>query len=69
MNLPEKYSFLTRGCTPKSDWAYWCAARGPGAMFAGSGVTVNAEHAKQRLEREGLFEALLAERYAEASGA
>ena len=49
--LPERYA---NGLGfPRQDWLYIQAATNPGARFAGHGVLVNAEHARQRLVKAG----------------
>ena len=51
--LPERYA---NGLGfPRLDWYDIQAATSPGARFAGAGVLVNAEHARQRLVRAGLM--------------
>jgi len=52
--LPERYA---NGLGfPRLDWYDIQAATSPGARFAGGGVLVNAEHARQRLVRAGLMQ-------------
>ena len=55
-DLPARYPGSSdAGITPRLDWLYLQAATGPGARFAGPGVLVNAEHARQRLVKAGLM--------------
>ena len=54
-DLPARYPRGGGMYYPRQDWLYIQAATSPGAQFAGHGVQVNAEHARQRLVKAGLM--------------
>ena len=61
-NLPKRYKsdgVHNLGYRPISDLKYWIVSHGPGARFAGNGVQVNANQARQRLEHDGLWNTCL----------